>query len=63
MSQKIFIRQIKGLARQTERKKKTVRALGLGRIGKINVLPDNRQVRGMIRSVVHLVEVRHVQAK
>lgn len=35
----------------------TLRALGLGRIGKSNVLPDRPEVRGMIARVPHLVEV------
>ncbi len=35
----------------------TLRALGLGRIGKSNVLPDRPEVRGMIARVPHLVKV------
>ena len=35
----------------------TLRALGLGRIGKRNVLPDRPEVRGMLAKVPHLVEV------
>lgn len=35
----------------------TLRALGLGRIGKTNVLPDRAEIRGMIARVPHLVEV------
>ncbi|MGH9171374.1 MAG: 50S ribosomal protein L30 [Acidimicrobiales bacterium] len=35
----------------------TLRALGLGRIGKSNVLPDRPEIRGMIARVPHLVEV------
>jgi large subunit ribosomal protein L30 len=35
----------------------TLRALGLGRIGKRNVLPDRPEIRGMIAKVTHLVEV------
>jgi large subunit ribosomal protein L30 len=38
----------------------TLRALGLGRIGKTNVLPDRPEIRGMIARVPHLVEVREV---
>jgi large subunit ribosomal protein L30 len=37
--------------------KATLKALGLGRIGKRRALPDNDQVRGMIAKVCHLVEV------
>ncbi|HEX7276834.1 MAG TPA: 50S ribosomal protein L30 [Acidimicrobiales bacterium] len=35
----------------------TLKALGLGRIGKSNVLPDRPEIRGMIAKVPHLVEV------
>jgi large subunit ribosomal protein L30 len=35
----------------------TLRALGLGRIGKSNVLPDRPEIRGMIARVPHLVAV------
>ncbi|NCW49168.1 MAG: 50S ribosomal protein L30, partial [Actinobacteria bacterium] len=33
------------------------RALGLGRIGKTNTLPDRPEIRGMLLRVPHLVEV------
>ena len=36
----------------------TLRALGLGRIGKTNTLPDRPELRGMLRKVNHLVVVR-----
>jgi len=35
----------------------TLRALGLGRIGKTNTLPDRPEIRGMLLRVPHLVEV------
>ena len=38
----------------------TLRALGLGRIGKSNTLPDRPEVRGMIAKVPHLVQVEEV---
>ncbi|MBC8133216.1 MAG: 50S ribosomal protein L30 [Deltaproteobacteria bacterium] len=37
--------------------KRTIRALGLTKMWKSRVLPDNVSVRGMIRSVSHLVRV------
>jgi large subunit ribosomal protein L30 len=40
----------------------TLRALGLGRIGRSNTLPDRPEIRGMIAKVPHLVEVEEVQA-
>lgn len=39
----------------------TIRALGLGRIGKSNTLPDRPEIRGMIARVPHLVSVEEVQ--
>ena len=38
----------------------TIRALGLGRIGKSNTLPDRPEIRGMIARVPHLVSVETV---
>jgi large subunit ribosomal protein L30 len=38
----------------------TLRALGLGRIGQSNVLPDRPEIRGMLRRVPHLVTVETV---
>ncbi len=38
----------------------TLRALGLGRIGKSHVLPDRPEIRGMIARVPHLITVEEV---
>lgn len=38
----------------------TLRALGLGRIGKQNELPDRPEIRGMLARVPHLVSVEEV---
>jgi len=35
----------------------TLRALGLGKIGNTNTLPDRPEIRGMIARVPHLIEV------
>ena len=35
----------------------TLKALGLGRIGKSNSLPDRPEIRGMIAKVPHLITV------
>ena len=39
----------------------TLRALGLGRIGKTNTLPDRPEIRGMIARVPHLVAGRDTE--
>jgi large subunit ribosomal protein L30 len=40
----------------------TLRALGLGRIGKTNTLPDRPEIRGMIAKVPHLIDVEEVSS-
>lgn len=37
--------------------KRTLKALGLGRVGRVRRLPDNGATRGMLAKVSHLVEV------
>ena len=39
------------------RQRDTLRSLRLGRIGRSVVRPDSPELRGMLRSVEHLVEV------
>ena len=39
----------------------TLRALGLGKIGSSNVLPDRPEIRGMLARVPHLVAVEEIQ--
>jgi large subunit ribosomal protein L30 len=41
-----------------ETQKRTARALGLTRMNKTVVRPDNDQVRGMVRAIEHLVTVQ-----
>ena len=38
----------------------TLRALGLGKIGSSNVLPDRPEIRGMLARVPHLVRVEEM---
>jgi large subunit ribosomal protein L30 len=38
----------------------TLRALGLGKIGSSNTLPDRPEIRGMIHRVPHLVSVEEI---
>jgi large subunit ribosomal protein L30 len=41
--------------------KGTLRALGLGRIGRSHLLPDRPEIRGMIARVPHLITVEEVE--
>ena len=58
MSEKqISVTQIKSSIGAKPKTRGTLRALGLGRIGKTNTLPDRPEIRGMLLRVPHLVEV------
>ena len=39
---------------------KTLRALGLGKVGSSHDLPDNDAIRGMLFKVKHLVSVENI---
>lgn len=53
----IVVTQVRSGIGQKPKTRGTLRALGLGRIGKSNVLPDRPEIRGMLARVPHLVEV------
>lgn len=54
---KITITQTRSHIKCPQRQKATLKALGLGRIGKRIVLEGSPQVLGMVRKVEHLVTV------
>ena len=54
---KIIITQTGSFIKCPKRQKDTLKALGLGRIGKSNELEGTPQVRGMVAKVPHLVEI------
>jgi large subunit ribosomal protein L30 len=53
----IKVTQLKSGIGHIEPQKRTIKALGLGKISSSSVLPDNPAVRGMVASVAHLVKV------
>lgn len=57
---KLKITQIRSVIERPERQKRTIEALGLGRIRKTVVKADTPQIRGMIAKVQHLVTVEEV---
>jgi large subunit ribosomal protein L30 len=59
---KLKITQVRSIIDRIEPQKRTIQALGLGRPGYSVVKKDTPQVRGMIRKVIHLVEVEEVKA-
>ena len=55
---KVTITQVRSTIDRTERQKKTMKALGLGKIRKSVTLEMTPQVAGMVNSVNHLIEVK-----
>jgi large subunit ribosomal protein L30 len=53
----IRVTQVRSAIGSKPKHRGTLRALGLGRIGRSNVLPDRPEIRGMVARVTHLVEV------
>ncbi len=54
------VTQVRSAIGSKPKQRGTLRALGLGRIGRSNVLPDRPEIRGMIQRVPHLVAVEEV---
>jgi large subunit ribosomal protein L30 len=53
----VKITQVRSTIGQSDRHLGTLRALGLGRIGKTAEHEDSPQLRGMLRQVDHLVRI------
>ncbi len=54
---KLRVRQVRSQIGQSERHRGTLRALGLGRIGRTAEHQESRELAGMLRKVRHLVKV------
>ncbi len=57
----IKVTQVRSSIGTKPKQRGTLRALGLGRIGKSHVVPDTPDVRGQIQKVPHLVTVEEVE--
>jgi large subunit ribosomal protein L30 len=53
----VTVRQIRSAARRPATQTATLKGLGLGKMHRERTLEDTPSVRGMIRSIQHLVEV------
>jgi large subunit ribosomal protein L30 len=57
MAKTIRITQVRSQIGQSQRHRGTLRALGLGRIGRTVERPETPELAGMLRKVRHLVRV------
>ena len=58
---KLKIREVRSQIGQSERHRGTLRALGLGKIGRTVEREETPQVAGMLRKVRHLVAVDRLE--
>ena len=56
----LLVTQIRSAIGSKPKQRGTLRALGLGRVGRSNTLPDRPEIRGMIQRVPHMVTVEEV---
>jgi large subunit ribosomal protein L30 len=59
----ITVTQVRSAIGAKPKHRGTLRALGLGRIGRSRTLPDRPEIRGMIAKVPHLVKVEEAEDK
>jgi large subunit ribosomal protein L30 len=58
----LVVTQVRSAIGTKPKQRGTLRALGLGRIGRSNTLPDRPEIRGMLARVPHLVSVEETSA-
>ena len=57
MAKKLKVTLVRSGINRPEPHKRTIKALGLTKMWKSSIVADNAAVRGMIRSVSHLVRI------
>ncbi len=62
-SKNIRITQVRSIIERPYPQKRTIKALGLGKIRKSVIKKDTPQIRGMIAKVQHLVRVEELSEK
>jgi large subunit ribosomal protein L30 len=60
---KLLVRQVHSGVGGKQNQRDTLRTLGLKRIGDESVREDRPEVRGMIKTVAHLVTVEEVETR
>lgn len=58
---KVSITQVRSTISQSSRQKKTISALGLGKINKVVEQELTPQIKGMIDKVNHLIKVKEIK--
>lgn len=57
---KVRIKQVRSTIKRPETQKRTIQALGLGKINRTVEVENTPQIAGMIRKVAHLISVEEI---
>ncbi len=63
MADKLKITLVRSTIGAIPKHRKTVKSLGLRKLNKTVIMPDNPAIRGMVKQVQHLVKVEEVQVE
>lgn len=63
MAKKLKIKQVRSTIGRLENQKRTIRALGLGKLQRTVLHDDTPSIRGMVKTVEHLVIVEEVDGE
>ncbi|MDO5576044.1 MAG: 50S ribosomal protein L30 [Fibrobacter sp.] len=63
MAKKLKVTQIRSAIKRLENQKRTIKALGLGKINRTVTHDDTQSIRGMINTVKHLVKFEEVDGE
>ena len=58
---RLKITQTRSTIKRKEDQKRTIAALGLGKINRVKIHDDNPVIRGMIKKVIHLIKVEEIK--
>jgi large subunit ribosomal protein L30 len=60
MAKKLKIKQVRSTIGRLENQKRTIKALGLGKLNKTVIHDDQPSIRGMLNTVKHLITVEEI---
>jgi large subunit ribosomal protein L30 len=63
MKKKLKVTLKKSPINKIKRHKRTLKALGLTKIGKTRIFPDNSAMRGMLEQVAYLVAIEEIKGE
>ena len=63
MKKKLKVTLKKSPINKIKKHKRTLKALGLTKIGKTRIFPDNNAVRGMLEQVAYMLEIEEIKGE